>query len=107
MTTTTDTPAAPAAWAAWRAKAMELANAIASASYETAASVALGSFGEADRNVAIAEAARAALAAHLDEGPKLIASECSKVCEDLDAYDEDDPMGSCVEAIRARFGLPK
>ena len=28
--------------------------------------------------------------------------ECAKVCEDLDAWDEDDPGSSAAKAIRAR-----
>ena len=27
---------------------------------------------------------------------------CAKVCDDIIAYDEDDPMQTCADAIRAR-----
>ena len=56
MNTPTDTPAAPAGWAEWKAKALELADAIASAQVND------------DRDHGLA-AARAALAAHLDSLP--------------------------------------
>lgn len=68
---------------------------------------------ETDRAALVERLAREAGASDLQGGhgpdlerfAALVAEECAKACEDLDAYSYDDPGSSAAAAIRARFGI--